>query len=130
VGINSNSLVYTNVPPMPNTKVLATAIPTVALANNRATAPFVSDMQGMISFTHNSTAVSPTFTLYTWSDVTGYWILGSNQACAQFAMITWLVYTNTPFFILASTSLIGGGAIAVLGGVTIQGNAPILASGE
>lgn len=124
-----NGLVYVDVPPMPNVKVLASTITQAAPANNRAYALGVTDMEGILSMTHNSTATTPSFTFLAWSDVAGWWIPYATQSCAQFNQVTWKAFANTPFYVYSSTALIGGGAIVVFGGATIQGNVPFVAAG-
>jgi hypothetical protein len=127
-----NGISYNDIPPLPNTKILASAFPLTAPTRavpNRADAFAVVDMFGMVSLTHNSTA-APNFTLLAWSDVCGFWIVPyAAQACAQYVQINWKVMANVPIYIYASTALTGTTPIVVLGGVTIQGNNPVITAG-
>lgn len=132
MGTDFNSAVFTDVPPMPNSKVLANTIPTAAPVTpfGRYQAQYVADQEGMVSASHNSTVATPSLTLMAWSDVAGYWIQLATQACAQFGQVTWKVTSGTLIYIFSSAALTGAGAVFVVGGVTIQGNGPVANAGD
>jgi uncharacterized membrane protein len=123
--------VYVDVPPMPQVVFPATSFPIVLPANVRGAAMGVMDMQGMLSLTHNATnGTPPSFSFFAWSDQAGWWMLYSAIVCAQYGIITWKAYPNTPFYIFASAALTGGAsAKVVIGGITIEGTVPFPAAG-
>ena len=126
--------VFVDIPPMPNTLLgAATAFPTAAPSAIGGTylAQAITDMEGMISLTHNATNGSPpSFMLVYWSDVTKFWIAPlAAQACASGALITWKLPASTKIFIYASVALTGASSGVYVGGVTIAGNLPVLQAG-
>lgn len=128
-----SSFVQTDIPPMEDTPLLASAFPSAAPSRavpNRADAMFVVDILNMISLTHNSTTPGATFVLLKWSDKCGFWIQTPPQTCPQFGEIIWKVMAQTPIYIYSPQGpLAGGGALVIVGGVTIQGNTPVASAG-
>ncbi len=127
-----NGTVYTNVPLMPNTvlPLIGANFPTSAPANFRNVAMAVCDMESFITLTHNSATAALGFTLYTWSDVTNYWIIGpASGTIVRFGQFSWPVTSNTPIYLVASAGLTGSEKV-FLGGVTLQGIAPVPFAGD
>jgi len=126
----SNGAAYVDLPPLPNTKIVATSFPFAAPIANRSAALFVSDMEGAVSLSHNATNTPPpSFLLLVWSDVCGYWINQVPQICQANAQIMWKMFPNCLIYIYSSVALTGASSIVAVGGLTIQGNQSVLTTG-
>lgn len=113
--------VRVDAPAMPNAKFAGASFPTSAPANNRLVTQGLSNEEGIITLTHNSSTASLSFQLYIWSDVAGYWMpFGSPVNAAQYALvILGKVPPRVPVFVAASAGL--STSNVVLGGLTTFG---------
>lgn len=124
--------VYADIPLMPQSSFLASSFPIVApLQQSGQLAQFVVDTPGAFCLTHNATnTVPPIFTIYTWSDAAKFWIPLNPLACAASMQINFKILGGTRIYIASSVALTGGAsAFVIVGGVTIQGNSPLISAG-